>query len=106
MNEFEQALVVITTAPNLEEPIIDWLLAREQQTGFTSMPVFGHSSRHDHLSSAEQVSGRQRRLQFQIQLDVAGVKPFVQELGEEFECADLHYWIQPLFSPNDQDSIS
>lgn len=100
MNEFEQALVVVTTAPTLEEPLIDWLLAREHETGFTSMPVFGHSSRHDHLSSAEQVSGRQRRLQFQVQLSLAHSAQFLQELLEEFEGADLHYWVQPLYTPS------
>ena len=101
MNELEQALVVITTAPNLEEPLIDWLLAREQHTGFTSMPVFGHSSRHDHLSAAEQVSGRQRRLQFQIQMAGAHVEPFLRELREQFQGSDLHFWIQPLYSFNE-----
>ncbi|MGI9287133.1 MAG: DUF3240 family protein [Pseudomonadales bacterium] len=98
MNEFEQALVVITTAPSLEEPMTDWLLASDHQTGFTSMPVFGHSSRHDHLSTAEQVSGRQRRLQFQIQLTGARAEPFLRELREEFEGCDFHFWIQPLYS--------
>ncbi|MGI9296074.1 MAG: DUF3240 family protein [Pseudomonadales bacterium] len=101
MKEFEHVLVVITTAPTLEEPLIDWLLAREHQTGFTSMPVFGHSSRHDHLSPAEQVSGRQRRLQFQIQLAVAHTEQFLRELREEFEGADLHFWIQPLYTPSE-----
>lgn len=99
MNEVEQVLVVITTAPHLEEPMIDWLLANEQQTGFTSMPVYGHSSRHDHLSTAEQVSGRQRRLQFQVQLEVARARSFVREFREQFAGADLHYWIQPLMLP-------
>lgn len=98
MKEFEQALVVITTSPALEEPMIDWLLASEHQTGFTSMPAFGHSSRHEHLSTAEQVSGRQRRVQFQIQLATRRVDPFLWELRADFEGADLHFWVQPLYS--------
>ncbi len=101
MNKLEQALVVITTAPTLEEPLIDWLLAREHQAGFTSMPVFGHSSRQDHLTSAEQVSGRQHRLQFQIQLALASAESFVREMRKEFEGADLHYWIQPVYTPSE-----
>ena len=100
MIDIEQALVVITIVPNLEEPLIDWLLAREQPTGFTSMPVFGHGSRHEYLSTAEQVSGRQRRVQFQIEMAMDRVEPFLQELRADFEGAHMRYRIQPLYSPS------
>lgn len=101
MIDFKQALVVITIIPNLEEPLIDWLLAREQPTGFTSMPVFGHGSRHDYLSTAEQVSGRQRRVQFQIEMALDLVDPFLQSLRADFEGAHMRYRVQSLYSPND-----
>ncbi len=101
MNDFKQALVVITIVPNLEEPLIDWLLGREQPTGFTSMVVFGHGSRQDYLSTAEQVSGRQRRVQFQVEMMLEQVEPFLQALRADFEGAHMRYRVQPLYSPND-----
>ncbi len=101
MIDIKQALVVITIVPNLEEPLIDWLLGREQPTGFTSMTVYGHGSRHEYLSTAEQVSGRQRRVQFQIEMAMDQVEPFVQELRTDFEGAHMRYRIQPLYSPDE-----
>lgn len=101
MIDFKEALVVITAVPTLEEPLIDWLLAREQPTGFTSMVVFGHGSRHEYLSTAEQVSGRQRRVQFQIEMAMDQVEPFLLDLRADFKGAHMRYRVQPLYSPND-----
>ncbi|NOX68828.1 MAG: DUF3240 domain-containing protein [Gammaproteobacteria bacterium] len=98
MNESKQseALVTLNVPPELEEPIVDWLLAREDSTGFTSVPVYGHSTRHDDLSPVEQVSGRQRRQQFQIQIRADGVEAFIDSIRESFGVAGIHFWVLPL----------
>lgn len=93
----EQALVVLNVPPSQEEAVVDWLLARGG-SGFTSQPVFGHSSDHDNLSPAEQVSGRRRRLQFQIQMPSASVDTFLREGRERFGTADAHYSVSPLIA--------
>jgi len=97
----EQVLVVLTGPPALESQLIDWLLLREGGLGFSSSEVHGHSTRHDHLSIPEQVSGRQRRLQIQVQLDRSLLEDFIAELAEEFTGADLHYWVIPLLVGGD-----
>ncbi len=44
-------------------------------------------------------TGRQRRVQFQIQSPVADVEHFVSELLEELEGMGLYYWVQLLYMP-------
>lgn len=92
----DQALVVLNAPPNLEESVIDWLLARDDGAGFTSFPVFGHSTSHSHLSAAEQVSGRERHQQFQIQLGADAVDSFVSDIRKSFGAAGIRFWILPL----------
>ena len=93
----EQVLVVLNAPPELEEPVIDWLLAREGGTGFTSFPVAGHSTDHDNLSAVEQVTGRKPRQQFQVQMYRDSLEPFMRSLRRTFGSADLHYWVVPVF---------
>ena len=94
----EQVLIVITSPPSLESELVDWLLSQHGGTGFSSSTVNGHSTRHDHLSIAEQVSGRQRRLQFQVQLAGDRLDEFLAGLTSEFAAADLHYWVTPVLA--------
>lgn len=94
--EFGQVLVVLNAPPELEEPVIDWLLARERGTGFTSFPVYGHSTDHDNLSAVEQVTGRKPRQQFQVQMELENMAPFMKSLRAAFGAADLHYWVLPV----------
>ncbi len=91
-----EALITLNAPPDLEEPIVDWLLAREHSTGFTSFPVYGHSTSHDGLSPAEQVSGRQRRQQFQIQIRAENVDVFIDDIRKSFGTAGIHFWVLPL----------
>jgi len=93
-----QVLVVITSPPSLESQLVDWLLSHDGGAGFSSSAVHGHSTHHDHLSIAEQVTGRERRQQFQVQLDGARLDSFLVTLKAEFEGADLHYWVLPVLA--------
>jgi len=95
---FDQVLVVLASPPALESQLVDWLLSQEDGAGFSSSAIHGHSTRHDHLSIAEQVSGRQRRQQFQIQLPSARLDAFLEALQSEFSGADLHYWAIPVLA--------
>lgn len=92
----DEVLVVLTTSPALQEPVVDWLLERLDGGGFTGVPVAGHSSRLEGLSTAEQVSGRQQRYQFQVQMPAQRVGSFLDGLREAFAGTDIHYWIMPV----------
>jgi Protein of unknown function (DUF3240) len=93
----EQVLVVISSPPSLESQIVDWLLSNNG-SGFSSTAIHGHSTRHDHLSIAEQVSGRQKRIQFQVQMSAGDLDGFLGTLEGDFAGADLHYWALPLLA--------
>jgi hypothetical protein len=93
---FDEALIVLNAPPELEEPVVDWLLARKDSTGFTSFPVSGHSTSYAGLSAAEQVSGRQRRQQFQVQLRADAVAAFLDDIRVAFGAAGIHFWVSPL----------
>ncbi|MGW8369547.1 MAG: DUF3240 family protein [Gammaproteobacteria bacterium] len=91
-------LFVISVPPMLEDQMIDWLLERDEAAGFTSVAVSGHSSDPLHLTIAEKVSGRQRRLQFQVQIAASDLEAFTGGLTSEFAGTDLHYWVLPLLA--------
>jgi len=97
MSDFEQVLIVLNVPPELEELVIDWLLAKDSGTGFTSVPAYGHSTDHDNLSAVEQVTGHKPRQQFQVQIPVQGLEAFMQSLRASFGAADVHYWVMPVF---------
>jgi len=92
----DEVLLAITAQPSLEEPLVDWLLTKRSGQGFSSFPVNGHSSQHEGLTLSEQVSGRKRNIQFQIQLDVGKLASFIRELEHEFKDTGLHYWVIPI----------
>ena len=94
----EQVLVAITSPPSLESQLVDWLLSQDGGTGFSSTTVHGHSSHHDHLSITEQVSGRQKRVQFEVQISGSRLDRFLCMLESDFAGADLHYWVLPVLA--------
>jgi hypothetical protein len=88
--------VTLDVAPMLEERVVDWLLSRDGAEGFTTYATYGHGSRHDELSVAEQVSGRQRRVAFRTEIDVGTLDAFVESLRSRFAGTDVHYFVTPV----------
>ena len=89
-------LVVLNVAPELEGAVVDWLLERVGRTGFTSFPVSGHSTSHEHLTVAEQVSGRQHRLQFQVQIGADVLEKFLNDASDTLGGTGIRYWVLPV----------
>jgi len=73
-------MITLNVPPAFEDRIVDWLLARDSRSGFTADAAYGHGSRHDNLSIAEQVSGRQRRTEFRVTLAAPLLDAFVGDL--------------------------
>ena len=95
---YPEVLVVLSVAPALEEPVIDWLLARPESSGFPSSQAFGHSARNEHLTPREQVTGRQRRAQFQVAMQGGELDAFLAAARQMFAGADFHYWVLPVIA--------
>jgi nitrogen regulatory protein PII len=88
------ALLILNITPELEEDLVDYLLAREEVGGFTSYPVHGHGEQ-GHLSIAEQVTGRRTRVQFEILLPELDVDAVIAGLAEDVG-KGIHYWQLPV----------
>lgn len=89
-------LVILNAPSALEETVVDCLLTLESEHGFTSFPVNIHHHENKGLSLAEQVSGRQKQICFQIHIDEAGAGLLLKRLQEEFAGAGIQFWVVPM----------
>jgi hypothetical protein len=96
MPETVQSLLTLIIAPEIEDPLVDWLLDRDDVPGFSSHPINGHGASEHAMSLGEQVAGRRRQVMFQLHLDTAVARILVAELREAFAGSGLHFWITPL----------
>lgn len=92
----EEYLIGINVPPSLEEAMVDCLLTLDSSRGFVSFPVNGHRHGGQGLTLLEQVSGRQRRIRFQMHADKNGIAELLTRLKAEFTGTDLHYWVIPV----------
>lgn len=95
MNDKEY-LVTLNVPVGLEEVIVDFLLTFESEHGFSSFPVFAHDHRNDGLSLDEQVSGRQKKLRFQMYAEEQVLSELLTQLRQEFSGAGIRYWVLPV----------
>lgn len=94
----ETCLLVLIVSPELEEPLADWLLEREDITGFTQQESRGFSANHAGFSLQEQVTSRQKRVMFHVQTTEAEAQTLVSELRSVLPHAASQVWIIPLLS--------
>lgn len=94
-----QGLLILMGPPSLEDMLVDMLLERPQFSGFTSSRVSGHgSSLAARLSLAEQVTGRQNRVQFMLQGELDQLHTLIAELKQKFDNSGLHYMLLPVIA--------
>ncbi len=89
-------LVTINVSPSLEEAMVDCLLTFETAQGFSSFPVSAHDHRNQGLSLNEQVTGRQRKIRFQMYIDKHHLSALLSKIKADFTGTGLHYWIVPV----------
>lgn len=90
------SLLILIAPVGLEEPLVDWLLEHASSHGFCSGPINGHSASHDSLTVAEQVSGRQRQIRFEVHAPEGEVNLMLERLRGDFADAGIHFWVVPL----------
>ena len=91
----DKLMLILNVPPGLQENLVDWLL-EDNRTGFTSSMVFGHSSNIKNYNLTEQVTGRQKRVEFQVISEGDGIDSLLKALREEFHGTGVHYWIVPV----------
>lgn len=92
----KEYLVTLNVPPSLEEAIVDCLLTLESEHGFSSFPVNSHDHRNEGLSLAEQVTGRQKKIRFQMYVPEQGLASLLDQLRTEFSGSGIKYWVLPV----------
>lgn len=92
----QEYLVTLNAPPSLEEAIVDCLLLLEAEHGFSSFQVNAHHHHNQGLSLAEQVSGRQKRIRFQMYLAAETLPLLLDQLKQEFSGAGIQFWVMPV----------
>ena len=89
-------LLTLIAAPSLEDALVDWLLVQDEISGFSSSSIDGHGSRESGMSLMEQVTGRQKRVQFLIHTNITVAERLIQKLRVDFIGTGLHYFVLPV----------
>jgi hypothetical protein len=92
----KEYLVTLGVPPSLEEAVVDCLLTLESEHGFCSFPVNSHDHKHEGLSLAEQVSGRQKKIRFQMYVPEDELAQLLDRLRVEFSGSGIRYWVLPV----------
>lgn len=95
MNE---CLLVLIVTPSVEHTLVEWLLERDDVSGFTSMPISGHGTSMHSLSVAEQVAGRRRQVMFSMHVPEAVAHDVIAAARHSFGGSGLHYWVLPVLA--------
>lgn len=91
----QQCLLRLNISPDLEEDVVDLLLASKETPGFQSYLVRGHGQ-VGAMSIAEQVEGRRNRVQFEVVLDEELLESLLQELKKALPVRDIIYSVMPI----------
>ncbi|MDD5272094.1 MAG: DUF3240 family protein [Methylovulum sp.] len=96
MTQHQEYLLTLNVPPSLEESVVDSLLTLESEHGFSSFPINAHHHENKGLSLAEQVSGRQKKIRFQMYINAEGLAELLTRLKQDFAGAGVHYWVLPV----------
>ncbi|MEE9493909.1 MAG: DUF3240 family protein [Gammaproteobacteria bacterium] len=94
----EQCLLVLVVTPSIESAVIDWLLERDDVSGFTSIAISGHGVSVHSMTTAEQVAGRQKQVMFQMHLPELVARDVLKAAQQSFSGSGMHYWLLPVLS--------
>jgi hypothetical protein len=92
----KEFLITLNVPVSLEEAVVDSLLMLESEHGFSSFPVSSHDHRNEGLSLAEQVTGRQKKVRFQMYVPEQGLAQLLEQLRAEFSGSGIRYWVLPV----------
>ncbi|MGZ8190917.1 MAG: DUF3240 family protein [Methylococcaceae bacterium] len=92
----QEYLVTLNVPPSLEETLVDCLLLLETEHGFSSFPVYAHHHENKGLSLAEQVTGRQKRVRFQLYVPAQELPALLAQLRQDFSGSGIQFWVMPV----------
>ena len=77
-------LITLHVPPSLEEAVVDCLLSFESAQGFSSFAVNAHHHSNHGSSLSELVSGRQRKISFQMYVEKNDIGAVLNQLKTDF----------------------
>lgn len=92
----ERCVLTIYAPPALEETLVDWLLENPAISGFSTTEAYGHGERQTGMTLLEQVTGRQRRVQFMVQTDPEVANQLIAQIKQQFGGVGLYYLLMPV----------
>ncbi len=84
-------LVSFNASPALEEVLVDWLLEFDAEQRFASYTVNEHNTDHSQLSLAEQVTGRQKQIRFEMIIAEDRYAGFMDKFKTDFSGSGINY---------------
>ena len=93
----ERPILLLVSVPRaLEERVIDWLLARDDVTTFSSVTVDVHGVDPVDLLGPERVSARQRKTEFRVRVPASHLDGMIAALASELRGAELDWLAVPI----------
>jgi len=92
----DDCLLQLIVDPALEDALTDWLLDLEDIRGFSSVAAFGHGASPRSMTLAEQVTGRQKRILFMLNLPRERASWLLARFRAAFPDSGAHFWIVPV----------
>ncbi|CAA9889513.1 conserved hypothetical protein [Candidatus Methylobacter favarea] len=89
-------MITLNIPPSLEDIMVDSLLMLEAEHGFSSFQVNAHHHENKGLSLAEQVTGRQSLIRFQMYVSAQELGALLELLRQEFSGSGIQYWVLPV----------
>lgn len=92
----EHCLLNLVVSPAVEDTVTDWLLTRDELSGFSTYPISGHGSSEHAMSLAEQVAGKRKQVLFQLLMPCDPALELLKEIRRDFRGSGMHYWLMPV----------
>jgi lipid-binding SYLF domain-containing protein len=89
-------LLTLHISPSLEEAVVDCLLTLDNPQGFSFYPINAQNQNTEGLSIDEQVSGRRRKISFQMYADKKNIAVVLNQLKADFSGSGMQYWVSPV----------
>jgi len=92
----ERQLLTIIITPNIEDTVVDWLLARPEIERFNSYQVKSYNKEHSDYSPLERVTGWKRKIAIRVLFPTEIMPEVIQELKSVFANSGIYYRVTPF----------
>lgn len=92
----DSVLLSLVVAPLAHDTVVDLLLENTQIDVFSSHHINAHGIAEHTMSIAEQVTGSQGQIMFQVFMPSEGLSGLLNTLKTSCQGAGMRYWVTPV----------